>query len=74
MLRFLIILAALFLLVLVVRKMLAKPTSQKRPRAVEDVRKMVRCEHCGLHVPENESVTADGKRYCSREHARLGPG
>lgn len=74
MMRFLIILAALFLLVLVVRKMLTKPASSKRPRAVEDVRKMVRCEHCGLHVPENEAISAGGKRYCSQEHARLGSG
>jgi uncharacterized protein len=37
------------------------------------VRKVVRCEHCGLHVPENEAVIADGRRYCSQEHARLGP-
>lgn len=74
MLRFLVILAAVFLLYLVVRKLLSKPAASKRPRAVEDVRKMVRCEHCGLHVPENEAVNADGKPYCSQEHARLGPG
>ena len=74
MLRFLAILVAVFLLVLVVRKMLTKPTSSKRPRAVEDVRKMVRCDHCGLHVPANEAIAAGDKRYCSQEHARLGSG
>jgi uncharacterized protein len=73
MLRFLVILAALFLVYLIVRKMLTKPASPKRPNAVQDVRKVVRCEHCGLHVPENEAVIADGRRYCSQEHARLGP-
>jgi uncharacterized protein len=73
MLRFLVILAALFLVYLIVRKMLTKPAGPKRPKAVQDVRKVVRCEHCGLHVPENEAVIADGRRYCSQEHARLGP-
>lgn len=34
---------------------------------------MVRCAHCGLHVPEDEAVKADGRDYCSEEHARQGP-
>ncbi|MDO9601877.1 MAG: PP0621 family protein [Rhodocyclaceae bacterium] len=34
--------------------------------------KMVICAHCQLHVPESECVMADGRHYCSDEHARLG--
>jgi uncharacterized protein len=29
---------------------------------------MVRCEHCGVHLPRSESLLASGKFYCSPEH------
>jgi uncharacterized protein len=29
---------------------------------------MLRCEYCGLHVPESEAVRADGHMYCCKEH------
>jgi uncharacterized protein len=32
---------------------------------------MVRCAHCGLHIPENEAVTMQGRYYCSKEHLKL---
>lgn len=32
------------------------------------VENMVKCEHCGLHIPQAEAVYGDGKAYCSREH------
>lgn len=34
--------------------------------------RMVRCVHCGLHVPENEAVRRGDDAFCSREHAELG--
>jgi uncharacterized protein len=39
-----------------------------RERAVE---KMVACAHCGVNLPEGESVQAGGRHYCSEEHRRL---
>lgn len=35
---------------------------------------MVRCAHCGVHLPRSESYLSDGKLYCSDEHRLLGPG
>lgn len=32
---------------------------------------MVRCLHCGVHLPQSESVGAGGKFFCSEEHLRL---
>jgi uncharacterized protein len=29
---------------------------------------MVRCAHCGVHLPKGESVRAEGKDFCSAEH------
>lgn len=33
---------------------------------------MVRCAHCGIHMPRSEAVLSDGKTWCSAEHAKLG--
>jgi uncharacterized protein len=35
---------------------------------------LVTCARCGLNLPRAEARPADGKLYCSDEHARLGPG
>jgi uncharacterized protein len=31
---------------------------------------MVSCAHCGIHLPKNESLLADGKYYCCAAHSR----
>ena len=32
---------------------------------------MVRCLHCGVHLPRSEGLGAAGKFFCSEEHQRL---
>jgi uncharacterized protein len=32
---------------------------------------MVRCAHCGVHLPKGESIRAEGKDFCSEEHRDL---
>lgn len=32
---------------------------------------MVRCTHCGVHLPKSESILSEGKFFCSDEHRRL---
>lgn len=32
---------------------------------------MVRCVHCGVHLPKHEGIQAGGKFYCSEEHRRI---
>jgi uncharacterized protein len=44
--------------------------SQPAPAAPES---MVRCAHCGIHLPRSEAVLQNGLTWCSTEHARLGP-
>jgi uncharacterized protein len=29
---------------------------------------MVRCEHCGVHLPRSESHASGGKVFCSEDH------
>lgn len=33
---------------------------------------MSQCAHCGMHLPTDEAIQADGHPFCSAEHARLG--
>jgi uncharacterized protein len=45
-------------------------TRENPPRAAvaED---MVRCMHCGVHLPRSESHVSNEKFFCSEEHLRL---
>ena len=29
---------------------------------------MVRCKHCGIHIPESEAINKDNDYYCSQDH------
>lgn len=35
---------------------------------------LVKCAHCGTHLPLAEARALGDRLYCSDEHARLGPG
>jgi uncharacterized protein len=49
------------------------PRRKARPVAANDeTESMVRCAHCGIHLPRSEAVLISGKTWCSKEHARLG--
>ncbi|WP_277402936.1 PP0621 family protein, partial [Achromobacter xylosoxidans] len=45
----------------------ANPPAASAPEA------MVRCAHCGIHLPRSEALLQGGRTWCSQEHARLGP-
>ena len=40
-----------------------------RSRKDSDKNKMVKCLHCGLHIPEEEAIKKGDKAFCSLEHA-----
>lgn len=35
---------------------------------------MLRCAHCGLHLPAADAVGEGEAAYCTEAHRRLGPG
>ena len=39
-------------------------------RRRSDFTKVLRCQRCGIHVPEDEAVYREGKVYCSEQHSR----
>jgi len=68
-LRLVVIGLVVWLVVGMVRRYLQKSaTSSNDQRAMP--KKMVRCAHCGLHIPEVEAVQSDTKYYCSLEHSK----
>lgn len=55
----------------------ARPRAQdaaKAPASPASAQDMVRCAHCGLHLPAADAVQAGGRPYCGAEHAAAGPG
>lgn len=66
--RLLLIIAIVWLVLVLARRLLdsgRRIAEQRKPRLTEN---MVRCERCGLHVPESEAVRRDGHNYCSPAH------
>ena len=45
--------------------------SKNAPAKTED---MVRCAHCGTHLPKGECIMADGNIYCGEAHRRAHTG
>ena len=66
----LLLLAAIAVVVYLLLKSYRKNASGKNESgqdgaAAED---MVRCAHCGVHLPKGESVQADGNFFCGAGH------
>jgi uncharacterized protein len=68
--RIILILVALWLVLGFVRQALERRRSRHGTATTE----MVRCAHCGVHLPRDETIEHGGEIYCSEEHRRLGPG
>lgn len=43
---------------------------RRQPPALEP---MVRCSHCGVHLPRGEALWRDERAYCSAAHRDAGP-
>ncbi|VTU15876.1 PP0621 family protein [Variovorax sp. RA8] len=47
------------------------PPPPPAPRSIGPPQAMLRCAHCGLHLPASDAVRgADGTAYCSAAHRR----
>jgi uncharacterized protein len=72
--RFLVLIALVVLAVWLIRRALRGPTAKAdiSNKTQADGGELVRCAHCGVHLPRAEARQAAGALYCSDEHARLG--
>ena len=71
--RLLVLILLVALAVWLVRRALRGTTTKTDVRKqAESQQQLVRCAHCGVHLPRGEARQAGGALYCSDEHARLG--
>jgi uncharacterized protein len=68
--RLLVLIVLVVLAVWFIRRALRRLQPGDKP-VVKDG-ELVRCAHCGVHLPRSEARQAEGVLYCSEEHARLG--
>lgn len=62
-------LVVIVLLVYVLIKSLRAQTLKNNiPPSAKVAENMVRCAHCGVHLPKGESVQSAGKFFCSQAH------
>lgn len=48
-----------------------KRVDKRKPPPAVGAEDMVCCAQCGVHLPRSESITTQGKFFCSAEHQRL---
>jgi uncharacterized protein len=68
--RLLVLIVLVVFAVWFVRRALSRLQPGDKPLVKEG--ELVRCAHCGVHLPRSEARQAEGILYCSEEHARLG--
>lgn len=70
--RLAVLIVLVVLAVWLVRRALRPPASREAKPSREKQGDLVRCAHCGMHLPRAEARESAGALYCSEEHARLG--
>lgn len=48
------------------------PSAAARKSGKGSAESMVRCAHCGVHLPRSDATMMNGKTWCGSEHAQLG--
>lgn len=71
--RLIVIGLIIWILYRMILRVLHKPGTQRRepPRGI--ARDMVKCAHCGIHIPADEALCRNEICYCSPEHRDAGP-
>ena len=64
--RFLVVLIAVIAVILIARRLWRRPSASRPPRVASSP--MVRCAYCGLYLPKEDALEADGEAYCSPDH------
>ncbi len=71
--RFLLIVVVIFAAIWLLRRALQGAAHRdERARTPPAPGELVSCARCGLHLPRSEAREAEGRLFCSDEHARLG--
>ncbi len=64
--RILILITLVWLLYRVFKHLSANPAANKQQeKSTDNTKRVMLCNQCGLHVPEDESYLKAGKIYCN---------
>ncbi|WRH91761.1 PP0621 family protein [Pseudomonas fluorescens] len=76
MLRLLFWIVVIFAAIWLWRKFKAPAASNQSHRAPreQDAPPMVRCAHCGVHLPRDRALSVQQQWYCSQAHLEQGTG
>jgi len=56
------------------KRVTKSPAQRAKPAAPEiDATPMVRCAHCGVHVPRDRALSQGEQWYCTEAHRLQGP-
>lgn len=67
MLRYIFIVLAIWVGVMIFRRLYLQKQNQPVSRQLPE-QNMVRCTHCGVHFPEIDAIKDDQKTYCCKAH------
>jgi uncharacterized protein len=70
--RVLVLILLVVLVVWLIKRALRGSAGQEVKQKAPVEGELVRCTHCGVHLPRSEARMAESLLYCSDEHARLG--
>ena len=69
--KYLILLGVVFGVIWWIKLSRPSSTGDKASASADQPLNMVRCAHCGLHLPENEAIVSRNATYCSDAHRAL---
>jgi len=67
----LLLIVLVFVLAWWILKSYRKSMTREDPPTAAAAEDMVRCAHCGVHLPRSECYAGSDKFFCSEEHLRL---
>ncbi len=70
--RILLLILLLIISIAIIKAMKRRLAQQKsKPLPKENKKKdMLKCQHCAVHIPEDQAIRQGDKVYCSLEHAQ----
>jgi uncharacterized protein len=69
--RFLLLAVIIYIVYVWLKRLAVGTRGASAPNSPQE--NMVSCAHCGVHLPQSDSVAAGARFYCSEEHRIAGP-
>jgi uncharacterized protein len=70
-LKYVVLIVVIVVAWFIIKSHLKKVQRSRHDSPPRDEEDMVRCVHCGVHLPRSESVMSGDLFYCSPDHRQL---